>query len=133
MKTLNVLQNGETKVTETKMNKSQKREYAQKVADALDKMLELWDWQSCNNHKHPTFEGLIKAAEHVENVMNTEDEIPMKFRFSKPEQCAIYFAFCFGAFDCLHLHELYEKISMQAVAMIKVLTSRTARAQVMAN
>lgn len=114
------------------MTAKQIREYVEKVQDSLFEMSIKWDFQSCYNHNHPTYFGILKATEHTENVLNTEAEIPMNFAFTKPEQCAIYLAFHFGAFDCIHFAEL-TTTTTQAVAMIKVLTSKAARAEVLGN
>jgi hypothetical protein len=130
MKKIEVLKNGETKLHEVKMNAKQIREYVQKVENCLFDMCDKWDFQSCNNHKHPTFEGIMAAVAHTENILNTEAEIPMKFAFTKPEHCAIYMAFCFGAFDCLHMSEI-TTTTEKAAAMLKVLTSRKARTQIL--
>ena len=112
------------------MNRKQKQDYAEKVLDCLQSMWEKWDYVSMSNHRHPTFEGISKATTHIEAVMNTEVDIPMNFAFTKPEQCAIYFVFCFGAFDCLDIVDI-TSTSTEAVAMIKVLTSRKARNEVL--
>ena len=130
MKKIEVLKNGETKLHEVKMNAKQIREYVQKVENCLFDMSIKWDFQSCYNHNHPTYYGILKATEHTENVLNTEAEIPMNFAFTKPEHCAIYMAFCFGAFDCIHFAEL-TTTTAQAAAMLKVLTSRKARTEIL--
>lgn len=132
MKKINVLKDGQTRVQEVKMTAKQIREYVEKVQDSLFEMSIKWDFQSCYNHNHPTYFGILKATEHTENVLNTEAEIPMNFAFTKPEQCAIYLAFHFGAFDCIHFAEL-TTTTTEAVVMIKVLTSKAARAEVLGN
>ena len=130
MKKIEVLKNGETKLHEVEMNAKQKRDYAMKVSSCLSKMLAKWDDYSVHHRQHPTFEGIYKASTHIVEVLNTEEDIPMKFAFTKPEQCAIYFAFCFGAFDCLDFVQI-TNTSREAVTMLKVLTSRKARNQVL--
>ena len=130
MKKINVLRDGQTRVQEVKMTAKQIRDYVAKVRDSLFEMSIKWDFQTCYNHNDPTYFGILKATEHTENVLNTEAEIPMIFAFTKPEQCAIYLAFCFGAFDCIHFAEL-TTTTTQAAAMIKVLTSKAARAEVL--
>lgn len=112
------------------MTAKQIREYVEKVQDSLFEMSIKWDFQTCYNHNHPTYYGIMKATEHTENVLTTEAEIPMKFAFTKPEQCAIYLAFVFGAFDCIHFAEL-TTTTTQAVAMLKVLTSSKARTEIL--
>ena len=132
MKKINVLKDGTTKVQDVKMTKSQKSEYAEKVLQCLFNMSERWQWKTCYNNDNPTYQGIFKAAAHVEEVLQTEkDNIPMAFAFTKPEQCAIYFAFCFGAFNCEDLHAVSDGASLEAVAMLKVLTSRKARTEIL--
>lgn len=133
MKKINVLKDGTAKVQDVKMTAKQKQDYIQKVEDSLFEMIEKWQYQSCNNFTHPTYLGMLKAVEHTENVLQTEKaDIPMKFAFTKPEQCAIYLAFVFGAFDCLHMAEL-TTATEAAAAMIKVLTSGKARNEILSN
>ena len=128
MKKIEVLKNGETKLHEVKMNEKQVRKYVDKVFNCLFEMCNRWDNEG-GSRLNDTYIGLYKAMTHAEQVSEGE-AINMKFAFTKPEQCAIYMALCCGAFNCLHLHEL-TNTSMEAVAMLKVLTSRTARNQIL--
>ena len=114
------------------MTKKQKFNYAENVLQCLFTMSERWQWQNNYNNDNPTYQGIFKAAAHVEEVLETEkDDIPMVFAFSKPEQCAIYFAFCFGAFNCEDMHAASINTTLEAVAMLKVLTSRKARTEIL--
>ena len=132
MKKIEILKDGTAKVKEVKMTKTQKSEYAEKVLQCLFNMSERWQWKTCYDNENPTYQGLYKAAAHVVEVLETEkDDIPMAFAFTKPEQCAIYFALCFGAFNCEDLHAVSEGATLEAVAMLKVLTSRKARTQIL--
>ena len=134
MKKIEILKDGKTKVHDVQMTKTQKSEYAEKVLQCLFGMSERWQWKTEYHHENPTYQGIFKAAAHVEEVLETEtEEIPMAFTFAKPEHCAIYFAFCFGAFSCFDLHEVSEGASLAAVAMLKVLTSRKARTEILTN
>ena len=113
------------------MTAKQKQDYLQKVEDKLFEMSIQWDLLSNHDHENPTYYGILKAVSHTEDTLQTEKgDIPMKFAFTKPEQCAIYMALCCGAFNCLHLHEL-TNTTPEAVAMLKVLTSREARKRVL--
>lgn len=132
MKKIEVLKNGETKVHEVRMTKKQKFDYAENVLQCLFGMSERWQWKTNYNNANPTYQGIFKAAAHVEEILETEkDDIPMAFAFTKPEHCAIYFAFCFGAFNCADLHEASEGATLAAVAVLKVLTSRKARTEIL--
>ena len=114
------------------MTKKQKFDYAENVLQCLFSMSERWQWQTNYNNENPTYQGIFKAAAHVEEILETEkDDIPMAFAFTNPEHCAIYFALCFGAFNCADLHEVCESATLAAVAMLKVLTSRKARTEVL--
>ena len=128
MKKINVLKDGTTKVQEVKMNDKQIRAYVDKVCECLFYMWNRWD-NECGSHDNDTYKGIDKAFSHATTVSESE-QINMKFAFTKPEQCAIYLAFCFGAFNCLHFAEL-TTTSIEAVAMIKVLTSHKARTQIL--
>ena len=128
MKKINVLKDGQTKVQDVKMTEKQISNYVDKVLDCLFEMCNRWDNEG-GSRLSETYIGLYKAMTHAEQVSEGE-AINMKFAFTKPEQCAIYMALCCGAFNCLHLHEL-TNTSMEAVAMLKVLTSRTARAKIL--
>ena len=130
MKKIEVLKNGETKLHEVKMNEKQVREYVEKVYKCLNDMSDKWELQSGNDHRNPTFEGIYGALGHTWRVLEFSDKIPMNFAFTKAEHCAIYLAFHFGAFDCFDLAQLTET-NEKAVAMLKVLTSRKARNQVL--
>lgn len=131
MKKINVLRDGQTRVQEVKMTAKQKQDYLQKVEDKLFEMSIQWDLLSNHDHENPTYYGILKAVSHTEDTLQTEKgDIPMKFAFTKPEQCAIYLALCFGAFDCFHLAELTNNTA-QAVAMLKVLTSSKARNEIL--
>lgn len=132
MKKIEVLKSGETKLHEVKMNEKQVRDYVAKVSDYLNALCEKWDLTTCNDHQNPTFEGVFKAMTYTENVLETERTIKMRFAFTKVEHCAIYLAFCFGAFDCLDLVALTD-INTAVVAMLKVLTSRKARTEILSN
>lgn len=112
------------------MTKKQKKDYAEKVLNCLSEMWDKWDYISMNNRKHPTFEGICKATTHIEEVIDTETDIPMNFAFTKPEHCAIYFAFWFGAFNCFDIEEI-SNTDIKAVTMIKTLTSRNTRNQLL--
>lgn len=132
MKKIEILKDGTAKVRDVKMTKTQKSEYAEKVLQCLFNMSERWQWKTCYNNDNPTYQGIFKAAAHVEEVLETEkDDIPMVFAFTKPEHCAIYFALCFGAFNCEDLHAVSDGASLEAVAMLKVLTSRKARTEIL--
>ncbi len=132
MKKIEVLKNGETKVHEVRMTKKQKFDYAENVLQCLFGMSERWQWKTNYNNTNPTYQGIFKAAAHVEEILETEkDDIPMAFAFTHPEHCAIYFALCFGAFNCADLHEVSEGATLAAVAMLKVLTSRKARTEIL--
>ncbi len=128
MKKINVLKDGQTKVQEVKMTEKQISNYVDKVLDCLFNMCNKWDNEG-GSRLNDTYIGLYKALTHAEEASEA-DAINMKFAFTKPEQCAIYMALCCGAFNCLHLHEL-TNTSMEAVAMLKVLTSREARKRVL--
>ena len=132
MKKINVLKNGEANAQEVKMTEKQIREYVEKVYQCLNDMSGKWEVKTCNDHHNPTFEGIYGALSHTWHVLEFSDKIPMNFAFTKPQQCAIYMAFCFGAFDCLDMAELTET-SAEAVAMLKVLTSRKARTEILSN
>ena len=128
MKKINVLKDGQTKVQEVKMTEKQISKYVEKVQDCLFEMCNKWD-NECGSRLNDTYIGLYKALTHAEEASEAE-AINMKFAFTKPVQCAIYMALCCGAFNCLHLHEL-TNTSLEAVATLKVLTSRTARNRVL--
>lgn len=128
MKKINVLKDGQTKVQEVKMTEKQISNYVDKVLDCLFNMCNKWDNEG-GSRLNDTYIGLYKALTHAEEASEAE-AINMKFAFTKPEQCAIYMALCCGAFNCLHLHEL-TNTSMEAVAMLKVLTSRKARTEIL--
>lgn len=128
MKKIEVLKNGETKLHEVKMYEKQVRKYVDKVFSCLFEMCNKWD-NECGSRLNDTYIGLYKALTHAEEASEAE-AINMKFAFTKPVQCAIYMALCCGAFNCLHLHEL-TNTSLEAVATLKVLTSRTARNRVL--
>lgn len=132
MKKINVLKDGQTTVHDVKMTSKQKRDYAEKVLNCLSEMWDKWDYISMNNRKNPTFEGICKATTHIENILDCGGDFRMNFAFTKPEQCAIYFAFAFGAFDCFDLEEI-TGTDCKAIAMIKMLTSRKARNEVLNN
>lgn len=128
MKKINVLRDGTAKVQEVKMNEKQVRAYVDKVCDCLFNMWNRWENEG-GSREADTYKGIDKAFGHATSVSESE-HIEMKFAFTKPEQCAIYLAFCFGAFNCLHFAEL-TTTSIEAVAMIKVLTSPKARAEIL--
>lgn len=131
MKKIEVKQNGETKVQEVKMTAKQKHDYVQKVEDKLFQMSLNWDLQSDFDHQDPNYFGIVKATAHAENILQTEkEEIPIRFAFSKPEHCAVYLAFCFGAFDCMKINEV-SGAGLGVVAVLKVLTSRKARTEIL--
>lgn len=134
MKKIEVLKNGATKVHDVKMTKKQKFDYAENVLQCLFGMSERWQWKTCNDNTNPTYQGIFKAVAHVKEILDTEKEnIQMAFAFTKPEHCAIYFALCFGAFNCEDLHEVSESATLEAVAVLKVLTSRKARTEILSN
>lgn len=134
MKKIEISQNGETKVQEIRMTKEEKTAYAENVLQCLFGMSERWQWKTNYDNENPTYRGIYNAAAHVEEILETEkEEIPMAFAFSKPEQCAVYMAFCFGAFNCAEIHEASEGVTLEAVAVLKVLTSRKARTEILSN
>jgi len=128
MKKIFVLKDGQTKVQDVKMTEKQISAYVGKVFDCLYNMAEKWDNEG-GSRLNDTYIGIYKAMTHAEQVSEAET-VNMKFAFTKPEQCAIYMALCCGAFNCLHLHEL-TNTTPEAVAMLKVLTSREARKRVL--
>lgn len=131
MKKIEVKQNGETTAKESAMSAKQKRNYLQKVSDALFRLSTEWDEQTSFDHTHPLYFALVKATAHTMETLQTEqEEIPMRFAFSNPEHCAIYLAFCFGAYNCVEFSDL-SKTSLAAIATIKVLTSAKARNEVL--
>lgn len=131
MKKIEVRQNGETSAKESAMTAKQKRTYLENVVDALNEMSVNWDLQSNFDHENPNYFGIVRATAHAENILQTEkQEIPMKFAFSKPSHCAVYLAFCFGAFDCFQINEV-SGAGLGVVAVLKVLTSRKARTEIL--
>ena len=128
MKKIEVLKNGETKVQDVKMTEKQISEYVEKVFNCLYEMAEKWDNEN-GSRLNDTYMGIFKAMTHAEEVSEAES-VKMRFAFKKPVHCAIYMAFCCGAFNCLHMHEL-TNTPTPAVAMLKVLTSREARNEIL--